>query len=207
MVGASATAVRAGIMALLVLLARGTGRTYAITRALILAGFVMILHNPLILIFDSSFQLSFLATVGLIHLSPIIEKRLGFVPGQWGFREVAVSTVATQIFVLPLLLYMSGQLSVVALPVNLLILGVIPVTMFFGFLTGMIGFISTVLAMPLALVSYALLTYQLKVVELFSSFPFASFTIDYFPAWLMICFYIAIGVFLWLKKSKKELTN
>ena len=43
MTGASATIVRASVMALLVILARATGRTYAITRALFLAGFFPLL--------------------------------------------------------------------------------------------------------------------------------------------------------------------
>ena len=53
MAGASATVVRASIMAILVLLARATGRIYEITIALFAAGFLMVLHNPKIIRFDS----------------------------------------------------------------------------------------------------------------------------------------------------------
>src|SRR3989344_3019373 len=63
MTGGSSTAVRAGIMATLALIARATGRNYDVARALILAGVVMILINPFVLVFDVSFQLSFIATV------------------------------------------------------------------------------------------------------------------------------------------------
>ena len=70
MTGAGATIVRASLMALLVILARATGRTHDITIALFLAGFLMLLHNPKILMFDPSFQLSFLATLGLIYGAP-----------------------------------------------------------------------------------------------------------------------------------------
>src|SRR3989344_325325 len=199
MVGASATAVRAGAMALISLLAIATGRTSAITRALILTGFFMVLHNPHILLFDPSFQLSFLATLGLIQISPHIEARLMHVPKFWGLRTIIAATLATQLFVLPLLLYSTGQFSVVGLLVNLLILPLIPITMLFGFLTGVAGFLSTILSMPFAFISYALLTYELKIVELFSSLPFASVTIPYFPAWLMVLLYAALAEFLWLK--------
>src|SRR3989338_10307312 len=51
MVGASATVVRATIMALLALMARSIGRTYMVTRALLIAGSLMLLHNPKILVF------------------------------------------------------------------------------------------------------------------------------------------------------------
>ena len=54
-------------------------------------------------------------------------------------QDFAGATIATQIFVLPLLLYQMGQLSLVSLPANLLILPVIPWTMLFGFFAGGYG--------------------------------------------------------------------
>lgn len=197
MTGASATIVRASIMALLVIVARATHRTYAITRALFLAGFFMILHNPKILVFDSSFQLSFVATLGLIYLAPKIEQYFKLVPTKWQLREFATATVATQLFVLPLILYKMGELSLVALPVNMLILASVPLTMLFGFLTGMVGFIHIILSLPFAYVTHALLTYQLKVVDLFASLPFASLHIAPFPFWLALLIYIGYGILIW----------
>jgi competence protein ComEC len=195
--GASATIVRASIMALLVILARATGRTYDITRALFIAGFLMVLHNPKILLFDTSFQLSFLATLGLLWLAPLIEKKVQFVTSRLQLREVIVATIATQIFVLPLLLFKMGELSLVSIPVNLLILITVPATMLLGFLTGVFGFVSTILALPFSYLAYFLLSYQLKVVDIFSNFPFASVHIQYFPLWLMCVFYIIYGAVLW----------
>lgn len=197
MVGGSATIVRASIMALFVILARATGRTSDMTRGLFIAGFLMVLHNPKILVYDASFQLSFLATLGLILLSPLIEKRLHFVPTRLQLREFATATIATQIFVLPLLLYKIGELSLVALPVNLLVLITVPVTMLFGFLAGVIGFLSQVLATPFALIAHLLLSYQLGVVELFARLPFASIHLNSFPLWLMVSIYAAYGGVLW----------
>jgi len=196
MTGASATIVRASIMALLVILARATGRTYDITRALFVAGFIMVLHNPKILVYDASFQLSFLATLGLIWLSPLLDRYVSFIPTTFQLREFATATVATQIFVLPLLLYKMGELSIVALPVNLLVLMTVPVTMLFGFLAGMVGFISSVFATPFAFIAHIFLSYQLKVVELFANLPFASVHIDTFPLWLMLGLYMLYGIVL-----------
>jgi len=204
MTGAGATIVRASIMALLVIAARATGRTSEITRALFIAGFLMVLFNPKILIFDISFQLSFLATLGLILLPPIFEKYFHFVPTRFQFREFALATVSTQIFVLPLLLYEMGQLSLVALPVNLLVLIFVPLTMLFGFLTGVIGFLSIVLSLPFAFLTYGLLAYELKVVEIFAELPFASVQIESFPLWLMLGMYAlyAWGIYkFWNKNS------
>ncbi|MEK7208555.1 MAG: ComEC/Rec2 family competence protein [Patescibacteria group bacterium] len=197
MVGAGATVVRATIMALLVLLAHGTGRLYAVTRALLIAGVIMLLHNPKILVFDVSFQLSFLATVGLIYVSPIIEPKVKWITERWRMREIFVATVATQLFVLPFLLYKTGILSLVSLPVNLLILAAVPATMLMGFLAGMAGFVSVALAAPFAFLSYALLAYELGVVEWFARLPFAAIALALFPAWLALFCYAAYGVVIW----------
>jgi len=187
MTGGGATVVRASIMAALVLLARQTGRVYEITTALFVAGFLMLFWNPKILLHDPSFQLSFLATVGLIQLAPRIEKYFRFAPTKWKIREVLTATISTQIFVLPLLLYMMGQFSVVAVPVNLLILPLIPATMFFGFATSLAGFLHEFVSIPLGYLSFALLEWQLRVVDIFASLSFATISVPAFPA-------IAVGV-------------
>ena len=203
MTGGSATVVRASLMAILVIVARATGRIYDITRALLLAGFLMILHNPNILIFDISFQLSFLSTLGLIYLSPAIENRLGFLTEKLQLRQIVAATIATQVFVLPLLLYQMGKLSLVALPANLLILPTIPWTMLFGFLAGALGFVSQIIALPFAFISYILLTFQLKIVAFFAALPFASISIPYFPAWALFFCYAVFALLKFLSTTSQ----
>lgn len=197
MVGASATVVRATIMALLVILARGTGRMYIVTRALLVAGAVMLIHNPKILVFDTSFQLSFLATIGLIYFSPIIATRVKWVTERLKLREVVVATIATQLFVLPFLLYKTGILSLVSLPVNLLILAAIPATMLLGFLAGIAGLATTAIALPFAYGAYTLLAYELTVVELFARLPFSAVALASFPLWLVVLWYAGYCLFIW----------
>ncbi len=205
MTGASATVVRASLMALLVILARATGRIYEITWALFLAGFLMVLHNPKILRFDSGFQLSFLATFAIIWLAPHVEKKLRFVPNKFHIREIASATLATQIFVLPLLLYKMGMFSAVALPVNLLVLIFVPATMFLGFLTGGIGLLSSALSVPFGWMSFALLQYELWVVKIFAALPFSSFNIPNFPLWLMLAMYAIYGWLIYkINKTPKK---
>lgn len=197
MTGAGATIVRAGIMAILVIVARISGRNFDALRALFIAGLVMLIHNPKILLFDPSFQLSFMATLGLISVSPIISKYLHFLTDRFGLKELTASTVSTQIFVLPLLLYMMGQLSIVGLPVNLLVLVFIPYAMLFSFTTGFLGFIFSPLAIPFGFLGYLILAYIFKVVEIFASLPFASISVSYFPLWLMILIYAIYGFVIW----------
>ncbi len=198
MVGATPSVLRASVMALLVLLARFTGRTYAVGRALLLAACAMVMWNPGVLVFDTSFQLSFLSTIAIIWISPIVKQFLTKIPEKLELREVVSATLATQIFVLPLLLYKMGQVSLVALPVNVLVLGVIPPIMLLGFIAGLFQFVLHIVAFPIAFLAYILLSYVIKVATFFSSLSFASITISYFPALFLWISYGAFG-FLYYK--------
>ena len=207
MTGASVPVVRASFMALLVLVARATGRLYHISTALLLAGFFMILGNPKILRFDASFQLSFLATVSLIYLAPILAKKLIFLPKKFQIREIVASTLATQIFVLPILLYRTGIFSTVSLPVNLLILMFVPITMLAGFLVGGIGLLSFYLATPFSWLAWGLLQYELSVIAFFNRLPFASYTIAFFPLWLTFAIYGFYVLLLYKLRKNFTITN
>ncbi|MEK7135088.1 MAG: ComEC/Rec2 family competence protein [Patescibacteria group bacterium] len=166
MTGGEATVVRAALMAMTVIAAGLFGRNYSASRALLFAGFLMLLHNPKILVFDPSFQLSFLATLGLIYIMPIVKQYLPY--------ETLAQTISTQLAVLPLLVYSMGDVSLVSLPANMLILLTVPWTMFLGFIAVLLSYISVVLAWPLTFVTHLLLSWILVVSHFFSSLPFAT---------------------------------
>ncbi len=217
MVGSGASAVRAATMAILALLARGYGRLYDAGLALIIAGFFMVVWNPRLLVFDFGFQLSFLATLGIIFLAPVIEDFLCFLPQVWtrlgspninivnlkpknkmekGFRELVATTLGAQIMVFPWILYKMGNLSIVGLLANIIVLPIVPIAMFFGFITGALGIISTTVSMPFAYISHFLLSYILFAAEKFAQIPFASLELKNFPLVLVLLVYILILVFL-----------
>ncbi len=198
--GASATAVRAGIMAVIILFARLTGRTYDAGRALVIAALVMIAYDPRV-ITDISFQLSFIATFGVLFITPKVIRWVRFLPMKFGFREVVATTIAATIAVLPILLYTTGILSIVSIPANILILPLIPLTMFFSFLVGTFGFITPILVMPFAYVAHLLLLYILSVIHFFASLSFASITIKSFPLFVVIILY---GFIIWWVYRKKS---
>ncbi len=202
--GASATIVRASIMAVLVIVARITGRVSDMIRLLMIAGVAMVIHNPYILAFDPSFQLSFLATLGLIYVAPLLEKKFALVPTKWGIREFAVATIATQIFVLPLLLYMTGEFSVVSVVVNMLVLPFIPLAMFGGLLVGVFGFFSRALGLVVGYGEFVLLKYVFGVVHFFSELPFATLSLPQVSFWMVVLLYcIYAGVLVYINKKEK----
>jgi len=195
--GASGSVVRAGIMGFLVLFAGRIGRLNRIGNAMILTAVVMVLHNPYVLVWDSGFQLSFVATIGLIYLSPIIHKWFYKIPEFLGLKESLVSTLAAIILTLPLILYQFGRLSLVAPIVNVLVLWLIPWIMMLGFASVLLSFVFYPLGQILAWITFVGLKYITTIVEWFSSLPFAS--IDFkTPMFLVLIIYISM-IFIFKK--------
>lgn len=197
LVGAGPTVIRASIMAVFIVLADVVGAQYNIKRALVIAGIIMVVWNPKILYFDISFQLSFLATYGLVAFSPWLERKFSFLPKFLAIRDSAVATIAAQIMVMPLILYSIGQLSIISPIVNVLVLFAVPWAMFVGFATALVSFVSLGLAVPIGIVATYLLKYQLFVVDIFSRLPFASVTVPPFHATILVVLYVLI--FWWIR--------
>lgn len=195
MTGAGAATVRATAMGLIAILARYLNRPAAALRALGLAAFAMALWNPLILFHDPSFILSVIATFGLITLSPWVEKYIGWMPEKFGLRSIAASTIAVQIYILPALLYMTGVLSVFALPANILALPVVPLAMIGGFFAGLLGLLHPILGLPFAIFTDLFLKWVLFVAQGATLLPFSSATIPAFPLWVAGIIYIPLTWF------------
>ena len=168
--GASASVVRASVMGLLLLFANGYGRLYNPKNSIILAGAAMVWLNPFALVFDIGFQLSFAAVLGLMYLYPYIDSKLNRVPKLGTLKEIILMTLSAQIAVAPLLVYYFGNLSLVSLPTNVLILPFIPAAMFMGFISGLAGMIFLPLGQIIGWFAWAVTTYQIEVVKLFALF-------------------------------------
>jgi competence protein ComEC len=195
MTGATPTAIRAGLMAGIVLFAKITGRNYDAGRALIIAGLLMITYD-LRIITDMSFQLSFLATAGILFITPLAMKYLYFLPNKYKIRETVATTIGATIAVLPLILYLTGVFSIVSILANVLIIPFIPITMFFSFLTSLSNIILPILSLPFMYLAEFLLSYILFIVDHLSSFFLASFTIPSFPLLLSIIIYLLIFYYI-----------
>lgn len=201
--GAEPSVIRAAIMGSLVLLARKEGRVYSVANAIVFAGAAMLFADPFILRYDVGFQLSFLATLGLILILPRLENYFQNLPAVLGLKEAFLATTSAQAAVLPLLLYNFGNLSLVSVAVNVLILPAVPFAMFFGFIAGAASFIALPLGKVLGFFAWALLSYEIKIVEIFSAVPFGFFKISYFPVYLVILYYGGLVYFL-AKKNRGD---
>jgi competence protein ComEC len=197
MSGAGATTVRALMMGLIAILARYLNRPTDALRALFAAAVVMVLWNPPVVLYDQSFILSVLATFGLITISPVAEYYLWWLPKykHVDVRSIAASTLAVQFFVLPALLYITGVLSLVALPANIIALPVVPFAMLFGFLAGVAGFIHPVIALPFLYIAQLLLSWMIWVATSATSLPFSATVVQAFPVWVAVLLYIPLTAF------------
>ncbi len=200
--GLSASVVRAGIMGILVLVAKQIGRLSRVGNVLALTAVLMTLHNPLILIWDAGFQLSFLATLGLVYLAPHIEKWFHKVPRAFGLRESFIATVAAIIATLPLVLFQFGRLSIVAVPVNMLILWIIPFIMMLGFFAVVASFVFAPLGMIIAWIAWVGMIYITSIVTWFAGLKFAAIDIQV-SVYVMMSMYMVLLYYLrkWNKKT------
>lgn len=199
--GASASVFRAGIMGILVLLGKYLGRPSRALNVVLFAAVLMALHNPLVLLWDAGFQLSFAATIGLLFLAPMIGSWFFHLPKQFGFQEACISTAAAILATLPLILFQFGRISLVAFFANILILWIIPPLMFFGFLAVLSSFVFLPLAQVIAWIAWLGLSYILVVVKAFAGLSFASVDVS-FPLWAVLFAY-GFMIYWILQKQKK----
>lgn len=204
MSGGASSAARAGLMALVVILAKATGRIFLASRALAAVALLLIAWNPFVLAFDPSFQLSALATLGLIVFSPLFAARMQWITEKRGLREIASSTLGTQLAVLPILLYQNGNLAIYSLPANLLALVAVPWAMFLSLVAGISGILFGSLAIPLAFPAYILLAYIIGVAQFFAALPFAGLSVGAFSAWWMLGAYAILFCGAWYLHVKKK---
>lgn len=209
MVGAPASAVRAGIMGAILLYAQKIGRLSNATRIMVFAGAIMLVLNPLLLRYDIGFQLSFLAVLGLIYIKPIFDKLLEKLIKQEQISfllQIITTTIAAQIAVLPILVYNFGKISFISPIANILIVPVIPFITAIGLI-----FLGGVLILPLLgkillWPAYLGSAYILRLIDWFSKIPWAAKQIPKVHwAWLAGYYILTIGIIIWFSRRKTGL--
>lgn len=201
--GLPSSGVRAGIMGGTYLLSQKIGRQTMGPRLIVLACSIMLLVNPLLLFYDIGFQLSFVAVLGLIYLEPFINKffKIFIKDKAPNFTSIISTTFAAQIFTLPVMVYNFGNISFVSPITNLLVLPIVYWLMIFGFLASIAGIFSGVLGWLLSIPCWILLTYFVKVIDVFSqTWAVKTFqNVHWF--WLAVSYVIIIIVISFLNKK------
>lgn len=154
LVGPSATVVRAALMGGFLLLGQLFGRPQVAMYVAVITAAAMLVMQPHALRYDLGFDLSFLATLGILWLEPDIRRHLTRIPEL--ARGIVSATFAAGVTTAPLIALTFGTASLVSPLANLLVVPAIPLLMLGGFVSVMISFVSSELAaLPAALTAAA----------------------------------------------------
>lgn len=202
--GSNPPVVRASIVCLLGLAAWYFGRRMNPLVLLLVSAAITVLANPLYLWGSVSWYLSFLAFFGVLVLAPLLTKRLlkGREPPL--LLAVLIESACATIAVLPYILFIFGEMSLVSLLANVLVVPIIPVAMLLSLFAGLAGMWLPFVAGWIAWPATTVLTYMLDVAHLLSRVPNAFIQHIEFPFWLMLASYALLGAWCLLLYHKTK---
>lgn len=193
MAGGSPSVVRAAVMASAAMAALMVGRPTRALHALILAALILLVWHPLWL-WDTSFQLSVLAVLGLHFLSPALSELMGRAPKL--VSATASATLAAQLAVLPILAAQFHQLSLLGPLANL---AVVPLAAFL-LPSGLVGSALALLWLPLgwapAAVNFLALQAMIRVVSFMGALPGSCLEVVTPPGWGVWMYYLGLALLL-----------
>jgi competence protein ComEC len=169
MTGLQASAIRAAIMGCIVVFAGEMGGVVDVRNALTLTAAGMTVFDPTLSVRNLGFQLSFLSLAGIVYLEAPLRRLFRLEnDGVFGWKASAITTLSAQLAVLPILSAAFGGFSATAIGANIMVLGTVPMVMFFGFVLAGAASISNYLAFGIAQVAHLLLAYQIGAIRFWS---------------------------------------
>ncbi|MEO8954472.1 MAG: ComEC/Rec2 family competence protein [Ktedonobacteraceae bacterium] len=171
--GAGPAALRAGIMGILLIIAPRLGRYYNINTALALAAFLMSLLNPFVL-WDVGFLLSFLGTIGIVYLTPLIQRLflpLERLPFGHTLVEIGAVTLAAQIATLPIVAVTFNTISFISPFANILSVPLLGIMILLGLLICGAGLLFAPLGILFGWIAWPILWYVATIVKWCSNLP------------------------------------
>jgi competence protein ComEC len=189
------SAVRSVIFGSAAIIAELFGRPYASLRILVISAAAMLAGNPMLLFWDAGFQLSFLATFGIVVFTRWVEGWSGFLPAALGLRTAFATSVAAILATTPLIAFQFHQFSPVAFIANVVLVPLMPLEMVGGIVVMLAAVVWPPLAEWLGLPVYYLVKIMLDLVAWFAAWPYASLALPQVPVWLFGCTQVAVLVF------------
>ena len=180
--GASPAALRAGIMGIIVVIAPRVGRVYNVYTSLACAALVMNLFDPFLL-WDVGFQLSFTGTLGIVLLTPPIQRLLTSLerlPGGHTLGEISASSVAAVVATLPIMAINFNQVSIIAPVTNILTVPLLELLLIVGLLLCCLGLLFAPLGVLCGYALWPLLWYIINAIQWNASIPHAYFPVPPF---------------------------
>ena len=220
MTGYSASASRAVIMILVYMLADVLGRTSDGANTLGIATVILLWINPYNIV-NSAFWLSFLAVAGIIYIKPILsddktiliyirrpdKKNAGiFQLILFRIADSVITGMCVTIATLPVILIISGQIPVISLFLNVIVIPLMSLIMISGIFTGIAGMLSLEAAYFFAGAGGYILDFYYKLCSLSSHFKYAVIvtgipdTVRVFLYFAVLIIWICVHIILMNKK-------
>jgi competence protein ComEC len=191
---------RASAMAIIGLGAWLLGKKQDLIASLSVAGLVLLIYNPFFL-YDISFQLSFIATLSILLILPILQSLMENIPS---ILSLGLSvTLAAQLGVAPLLVYYFGQFSIISFLANLLIVPLAGFSLVLGFIAALTAFLSAWLAKLIFFPTSLLLGLKIMVANLLAKLPGAAIFIEQTNILILGSYYLVLFLICSYLKSKK----
>lgn len=196
--GAGVAAVRAGIMGSIALVAGMSFQNYNVFRALLLSFLFFFFTSPRTIFVDPGFHLSFLATVFIILLLPILNEKLSFIPvyKKLNLRELLILAIGLPLFMLPYTMYFSGLFPVASPVANIFLVPIIPVLMLGGLVVVVSSFIPF-LANFVGTITSFVGTFSIKVLTILNTLP--KWQTPPLSGWGVSIFYAVLFVLIFRK--------
>lgn len=208
--GSPVSAVRAGSMGFLALLAVKTGRFSRPESIVIISAFAVLLVNPMLFRYDVGFQLSFLAVGAILFFYPPLREAIFGEKGRDGIYrygrgvlEVLAVTCVIQLLIAPVVARHFGVVSLIAPVANLAVLWALPAIIFL--LTGGLVLSSLVPAEEfLFFPAKIFVDYVVWAGKFMSELPFSFLEVKTIPVgWMTVYYAVVISVFLVLKRHRR----
>lgn len=199
--GAEASIMRAGVFTTLILTAEQIQRYVGGIRPLILCATILVLINPFYIAYDIGFQLSFLAVIGLIIYGQLFQTYTEGIPSL-GILPMIGETFFAQILVLPILIYYFGQISIISILANILIVPIIPLAMAWGSLTSL--FLNwSIFTYPLTIIIQIILSINQSLANL----SWASVKLPQISGFMLLLIYIVLGMLYYYHQNRNKYAN
>jgi competence protein ComEC len=216
--GMNPPVVRGAVMGSMFLIAEYLGRQRSASTALAFAAAVMIGIEPQVL-WDASFQLSFLAMAGLIFISPYLQAwgRKG-VTAAVGREGTAASlcnfaadsfavTLAAILATWPVIAYYFDVVSFVGLPATFFALLALPGIIITSALVAGAGLLAPFLAQALGWIAWLFLSYFILVVQAFDALPFSSTKLSSIHIWQIWIYYALLVAIMAAINYRRQLAD
>lgn len=205
--GSSASIVRAAVISIIGLAAWYYGRTVRPTLLILLAAALTAYANPVYLWSDISWYLSFLAFFGVLVLAPLITRRLMDARRPGLLLQIIIESLCAELMTVPIVLYTFGQMSLVGMLANLLVVALIPLAMLLSLIAGLAGMLVPLVAGWFAWPARVLLTYMLDIATLLSRIPHVFVQNVVLPVAGMVLLYGSVLLVLIILHSREKRKN